>query len=111
MEVDQARQDDAVRVHDLNAGRGAALDGGDIVVERRAGIQEAAAVAVAWLRFGRQTIPLRYVLFIPLYVLWKVPLYLSLLVRGKQRTWERTARLPQRPEEETEGSSGPSQPL
>jgi cellulose synthase/poly-beta-1,6-N-acetylglucosamine synthase-like glycosyltransferase len=51
-----------------------------------------AAVGLAWLKFGRSTIPLRYVFSIPFYVARKVPLYLSLLVRGKQKTWERTAR-------------------
>jgi Glycosyltransferase like family 2 len=51
-----------------------------------------AAVVVSWLKFGRRTIPLRYALFIPFYVLWKIPLYFSLLVRGKQKTWERTPR-------------------
>jgi hypothetical protein len=30
--------------------------------------------------------------FIPLYVVWKVPLYLALLVGGRQKKWERTAR-------------------
>ena len=52
------------------------------------------AVALAWVRFGRATIPLRYLLFIPLYVLWKIPLYVSLVFRGKQATWDRTARDP-----------------
>jgi cellulose synthase/poly-beta-1,6-N-acetylglucosamine synthase-like glycosyltransferase len=52
----------------------------------------AIAVAGAWLRFGRHTLPLRHLLAIPLYVLWKIPLYLSLLVKGKHKTWDRTRR-------------------
>jgi hypothetical protein len=50
------------------------------------------AVGVAWARFGRSTVPLRFLLFIPFYVAWKIPLYLLLAVRGRQKTWVRTAR-------------------
>jgi cellulose synthase/poly-beta-1,6-N-acetylglucosamine synthase-like glycosyltransferase len=50
------------------------------------------AIVLAWYRFGRDTIPWHYALLVPLYVLRKVPLYLSLALRGKQKTWERTAR-------------------
>jgi cellulose synthase/poly-beta-1,6-N-acetylglucosamine synthase-like glycosyltransferase len=50
------------------------------------------AVGAAWLKFGRQTLPFRFLVVVPFYVLWKVPLYLSLFFGGKQRTWERTAR-------------------
>ncbi|MBC8133092.1 MAG: glycosyltransferase family 2 protein, partial [Deltaproteobacteria bacterium] len=63
----------------------AALAGGGVAI---LGI----AIGAAWLVFGRQIAPLRYALFIPFYVLWKIPLYLSLALRGKQKTWERTAR-------------------
>jgi cellulose synthase/poly-beta-1,6-N-acetylglucosamine synthase-like glycosyltransferase len=52
----------------------------------------ATAIGIAWYRFGRHVAPLRHALFIPSYVFRKVPLYLSLVVRGKQKTWERTAR-------------------
>jgi cellulose synthase/poly-beta-1,6-N-acetylglucosamine synthase-like glycosyltransferase len=55
------------------------------------------AVAVSWVAFGRQTLPLRQVVFAPVYLLWKVPLYLALLVKGKQKRWERTARGPEPP--------------
>jgi cellulose synthase/poly-beta-1,6-N-acetylglucosamine synthase-like glycosyltransferase len=50
------------------------------------------AVAIAWLRFGRRTLPLRYLVFIPAYVLWKIPLYLAFFARRKQQKWERTER-------------------
>ena len=50
------------------------------------------AVGVAWARFGRASVPLRFLLFIPFYVAWKIPLYLLLAVRGRQKTWVRTAR-------------------
>jgi len=49
-------------------------------------------VILAWLRFGRSTLPARYVLSIPLYVLWKIPLYARYLLGGGQKKWERTER-------------------
>jgi cellulose synthase/poly-beta-1,6-N-acetylglucosamine synthase-like glycosyltransferase len=52
------------------------------------------AVALAWARFGRRTLPLRQLLFVPLYLLWKIPLYVRLLVHGKATRWERTRREP-----------------
>jgi cellulose synthase/poly-beta-1,6-N-acetylglucosamine synthase-like glycosyltransferase len=54
----------------------------------------AVAVAVAWVGFGRRTLPLRYALFVPAYLLWKIPLYVGLAIRGKQKKWERTERAP-----------------
>jgi len=51
-----------------------------------------AALAVAWAGFGRQIIRARQLVFVPLYLLWKIPLYLALAVRGGQKKWERTAR-------------------
>jgi cellulose synthase/poly-beta-1,6-N-acetylglucosamine synthase-like glycosyltransferase len=51
----------------------------------------ALAVGIAWLAYGRQQIPLRYLLFIPGYVLWKIPLYFAFF-RRKQQRWERTER-------------------
>jgi cellulose synthase/poly-beta-1,6-N-acetylglucosamine synthase-like glycosyltransferase len=52
----------------------------------------ALAVAAAWIGFGRRTLPLRRVLFVPAYLLWKIPVYLALAFRRGQKTWERTAR-------------------
>jgi cellulose synthase/poly-beta-1,6-N-acetylglucosamine synthase-like glycosyltransferase len=52
----------------------------------------AAAVVAAWLWFARGTLPVRYLLFIPIYVAWKIPLYVVLALRGRQKTWVRTAR-------------------
>jgi cellulose synthase/poly-beta-1,6-N-acetylglucosamine synthase-like glycosyltransferase len=52
----------------------------------------ALAVMVSWLRFARGFLSLRSLLGVPLYVVWKLPLYLSYLVRGKHKDWERTAR-------------------
>jgi cellulose synthase/poly-beta-1,6-N-acetylglucosamine synthase-like glycosyltransferase len=50
------------------------------------------AVAAAWLGFGRRTVPLRRVLSVPAYLVWKIPVYLALAFRRGQKTWERTAR-------------------
>ena len=49
-------------------------------------------VLAAYARFGRATIPARYVLAIPFYALWKLPVYLGYFLRGGQRTWDRTER-------------------
>ena len=43
-------------------------------------------VFVAWAREGRKFIHLRALLRIPLYVLWKIPIYLG-IVRGKPAGW------------------------
>lgn len=50
------------------------------------------AVANAWWRFGRQMLPARYFLSVPLYVLWKIPLYMGFFLRGRYGQWERTTR-------------------
>ena len=49
-------------------------------------------VAIGWARYGRETIPFRYVLLVPLYVVWKVPLYVSFLFGRREREWRRTER-------------------
>ncbi|MEO5768802.1 MAG: hypothetical protein ABIS92_10665, partial [Polyangia bacterium] len=64
-----------------------------------------AAVGTGWFVFGRRVAPLRYLAFIPFYVMWKVPMYLSLVVRGKQKSWERT---PRRTEEAAAAQMAPS---
>jgi cellulose synthase/poly-beta-1,6-N-acetylglucosamine synthase-like glycosyltransferase len=50
------------------------------------------AVGVAWSRFARARVPGWTLLIAPAYLAWKLPLYVVLLLKGKQRTWERTAR-------------------
>jgi cellulose synthase/poly-beta-1,6-N-acetylglucosamine synthase-like glycosyltransferase len=54
----------------------------------------ALAVTAAWLTAGRRLLPLRYVVLLPFYIVWKVPMYLALVFRRKRTTWERTARAP-----------------
>jgi cellulose synthase/poly-beta-1,6-N-acetylglucosamine synthase-like glycosyltransferase len=50
------------------------------------------AVATSWMAFGRKTIAFRHLMLAPVYLGWKLPLYVSLLLKGKQKNWERTAR-------------------
>lgn len=52
----------------------------------------AISVLGAWIKFGRDTLPLRYAFLVPLYVLWKIPLYFSFMVSGKHKSWDRTRR-------------------
>jgi cellulose synthase/poly-beta-1,6-N-acetylglucosamine synthase-like glycosyltransferase len=56
-------------------------------------------VLVAWLAHGRDTLRARQLLSIPLYVLWKLPLYFSFLTRGRHATWDRTERSADHPVE------------
>ena len=45
-----------------------------------------------WARFGGDRLPLRYALMVPLYVLWKIPMYFTFFLKGKHKVWERTRR-------------------
>jgi hypothetical protein len=49
-------------------------------------------VGAGWARYGRQTVPFRYLLLIPFYMIWKIPLYVSFLFGRRERQWRRTAR-------------------
>jgi len=50
------------------------------------------AVIISWIAFGRRTLAFRHLMLIPIYLVWKVPLYVALLLKGKQKRWERTER-------------------
>lgn len=50
------------------------------------------AVFMAWLREGRRFVSLAVLARVPLYVLWKLPLYLGLARRGAPAEWLRTGR-------------------
>ncbi|MGB0564701.1 MAG: glycosyl transferase, partial [Spirulinaceae cyanobacterium] len=54
----------------------------------------------AWLKFGREDLPLQTLLSIPLYILWKIPLYFKFL-RKPEAQWVRTER--EATHEESEG--------
>lgn len=62
-----------------------------LVVALAAGILLFSAVLLAWARFGRSDISLRQLVMIPLYILWKIPLYIAFLVRPEKQ-WIRTQR-------------------
>ncbi|MBD3883598.1 glycosyltransferase family 2 protein [Phormidium tenue FACHB-886] len=49
------------------------------------------ATLLAWAKFCRSDLPARTLLAIPLYMLWKIPLYLKFLVRPETK-WVRTER-------------------
>lgn len=51
----------------------------------------------AWLKFGREDLPLQTLLSIPLYILWKIPLYFKFL-RKPEAQWVRTERDAEREE-------------
>ena len=53
----------------------------------------ALAVGLAWFRFGRQLLSARELLGLPLYALWKVPVYVAFFV-GRRSGWTRTKRGP-----------------
>jgi cellulose synthase/poly-beta-1,6-N-acetylglucosamine synthase-like glycosyltransferase len=44
-----------------------------------------------WVKFGRKDIPLQSLLTVPLYILWKIPIYLAFVVKP-QKKWVRTER-------------------
>jgi cellulose synthase/poly-beta-1,6-N-acetylglucosamine synthase-like glycosyltransferase len=52
-----------------------------------------AAILCSWLKFGRGLLSPKILVLLPVYVLWKLPIYLRLLV-APQRNWVRTERHP-----------------
>ncbi|MBW4642582.1 MAG: glycosyltransferase family 2 protein [Goleter apudmare HA4340-LM2] len=56
-----------------------------------AGLFLLTAIFVAWAKFGRTDMPLLQLLSIPVYILWKIPLYFKFLVKP-QKNWVRTER-------------------
>ena len=52
----------------------------------------AVGVISAWRSVGRDLVSPRQLACAPLYVLWKIPLYVSMWTQGAPARWERTAR-------------------
>jgi cellulose synthase/poly-beta-1,6-N-acetylglucosamine synthase-like glycosyltransferase len=50
------------------------------------------AVFLAWFAYGKKTLPFRYLVFVPVYMIWKIPLYVAFFFKKKQKSWERTER-------------------
>jgi cellulose synthase/poly-beta-1,6-N-acetylglucosamine synthase-like glycosyltransferase len=48
-------------------------------------------IFLAWCKYGRGIVPIGSLLLIPVYLLWKVPIYLRLVGR-RERNWVRTDR-------------------
>jgi glycosyltransferase involved in cell wall biosynthesis len=51
-------------------------------------------VLLGWFVHGRSLVRARDLGAIPLYVLWKIPLYFGFFARGRHTRWERTERKP-----------------
>ncbi|MEM8672357.1 MAG: glycosyltransferase family 2 protein [Cyanobacteria bacterium P01_G01_bin.67] len=49
------------------------------------------SILIAWIKFGYKNLPLRLLIAIPFYLLWKIPLYFAFLIRP-QTEWIRTDR-------------------
>lgn len=49
------------------------------------------AILLAWFTFGRSDLPASTLLSIPLYILWKIPLYVAFIIKPQTR-WIRTDR-------------------
>jgi cellulose synthase/poly-beta-1,6-N-acetylglucosamine synthase-like glycosyltransferase len=55
------------------------------------GLATLLAIFATWFKFGRPGLPFTVLLAAPFYVLWKVPIYLTLLFK-RQQLWNRTER-------------------
>ena len=63
------------------------------------------AVGAAWSGEGRALIGLHHLAMVPLYVAWKIPVYVALGLRRGQKSWQRTARVPSAPANPTDAAS------
>ncbi len=63
-----------------------------LVITLGSGSLLALGLGAAWLTHGRTVLPVRDLLKIPQYILWKLPLYESFVRRGPHGEWERTER-------------------
>jgi exopolysaccharide biosynthesis WecB/TagA/CpsF family protein len=55
------------------------------------GLMVLLCISAAWMKFGRQQLPLMSLLAAPFYVVWKVPLYFAFIFKP-QKEWVRTDR-------------------
>jgi cellulose synthase/poly-beta-1,6-N-acetylglucosamine synthase-like glycosyltransferase len=63
-----------------------------LLAQLAVGAIAATALAVAWAREGRRFVSGLTLLRLPVYVLWKAPMYLGLARRGAPNEWLRTGR-------------------
>jgi cellulose synthase/poly-beta-1,6-N-acetylglucosamine synthase-like glycosyltransferase len=72
------------------------LTGGSVIpaaILSVGGIVAATTVLLAWWKFGRRLISPKILFLLPVYVLWKIPIYLKLIL-APERRWVRTERKP-----------------
>jgi cellulose synthase/poly-beta-1,6-N-acetylglucosamine synthase-like glycosyltransferase len=62
-----------------------------VMMATAAGVALMSAIFTAWWKFSRDDLPLSQLLSIPIYILWKIPLYLKFFVQP-QKVWIRTER-------------------
>jgi cellulose synthase/poly-beta-1,6-N-acetylglucosamine synthase-like glycosyltransferase len=63
-----------------------------VIVQAAIGLVAFLALAAAWAREGRQFASGTTLLRLPLYIFWKIPMYLGLARRGAPKEWLRTGR-------------------
>jgi hypothetical protein len=63
-----------------------------VAVQIGVGAIASAALVLAWVREGRGFASGATLLRLPLYVLWKLPMYAGLVRRGAPKEWLRTGR-------------------
>jgi cellulose synthase/poly-beta-1,6-N-acetylglucosamine synthase-like glycosyltransferase len=64
-----------------------------VIILGTSGLLGMGTILAAWAVFGRQLLSLKILCLLPVYVLWKLPIYLKLLI-APQRNWVRTERTP-----------------
>jgi cellulose synthase/poly-beta-1,6-N-acetylglucosamine synthase-like glycosyltransferase len=62
-----------------------------LVITGVAGLLLVTAILISWAKFARSDLPLQELLSVPIYILWKIPLYLKFLIQP-QKSWIRTER-------------------
>lgn len=70
---------------------GLGLSGIPLILALVAGIALFGGVAIAWMAYGQSDISLKELALVPVYILWKIPLYLKFLARP-EKEWIRTER-------------------
>ena len=63
-----------------------------LLVQIVVGLVALIVLAMAWAREGRNFVSAASLVRLPLYILWKLPLYVGLARRGAPRDWVRTGR-------------------
>lgn len=55
------------------------------------GFMIVSAIMISWSKFARSDLPFKELVAVPIYILWKIPLYFKFLIQP-QKTWIRTER-------------------